>query len=492
MTVPKLKFTKSDGNTGAIPPSNLGIAAIIAIAAQGTVNLPATFARQDLAYQTFGDGYLAEDAAMVMAESGNQVVCIRPTTSNAAAYGAVTYTGSGLLSGSVTAHAAQLPVDDFDIFVKFVTGGTTGTAGITYQVSIDGGVSYGPTLALGVALTISITAKNGNVLAEFDLVTGKTVVAGDFFECSVTGPTMGDADLAASLEALRTFAGAWECVAIHGLVADTTNIGSIDTWLQAREAEGKFRFFLMHTTMKGSTTEAAYLTAMTTAYQNANSVRGGVCADGGFVTQAIRGIAQRRSSLIPTLARIMSNSFEVMASRVKDGPLTATQIQDANGNQAFHDEMLSPGLDDLHLTALRSFNGKPGAYVNLPRVISASGSDYVFIPHIRMMNQGCEAAWNVLVGELSNGVLRDKNTGKILESEAQRIEHLVNSALDRVFAGKISGWEFVLSRTDDLSSNSGATLTGTLSIEAPAYITEIDTNTRFVKTFTATPPAQAA
>src|SRR5690348_9787884 len=178
MTVPKLKFTKSDGNTGAIPPSNLGVAAIIAIASAGPVNVPATFARQDLAYNTFSDGYLAEDAAMVMDVSGNQAVCIRPTTSNAAAYGAVTYTGTGGLSGSVTAHIAQLPVDDFDIVVKFVTGGTTGTAGITYQVSLDGGQSFGPTLALGTGLSISATGKNGNVLAEWDLVTAKTVVAG--------------------------------------------------------------------------------------------------------------------------------------------------------------------------------------------------------------------------------------------------------------------------------------------------------------------------
>ena len=483
MTVPKLKFTKSDGNTGAIPPSNFGIAAIIAIASQGSVNIPATFARQDLAYSTFSDGYLAEDAAMVMDESGNQVVCIRPTTATAATYGTVTYTGTGLLSGSITGTAP--PVDDFDIVVKFITGGTTGTAGITYQVSIDGGVTFGPTTALGSALVLPITGKNGNTLASFTLVTAKTVVAGDQFSCSVTGPEMTDADLAASLEALRTFKGAWECVAVHGLVADTTNIGTIDTWLAAREAEGKFRFFLMHTALKGSATEAQYLTTMTTAYQNAASVRGGVCVDGAYVAQTIRGIAQKRSSLVPTLARIMSTSFEIMASYVNLGPLPATQIDDANGNAVFHDEALSPGLDDLHLTALRSFDGKPGAFVNLPRVISANGSDYVFIPHIRMMNAACEAAWSVLSGLLSSGVLRDKTTGKILESEAQRIEHLVMGALDRLFTGKISGWSFALSRTDDLSANSGSTLTGTLSLEAPAYITEFDVNTRFVKTITA-------
>ena len=304
---------------------------------------------------------------------------------------------------------------------------------------------------------------------------------------------MADGDLAASLEALRLFKGPWECVAVHGLVADTTNIGNIDTWLAARELEGKFRFFLMHTALKGSASESTYLTSMTTAYENASSERGGVCTDGGFVTQAIRGTVQRRTSMIPTLARIMGESFEVMASRVSDGPLPATEIDDANDNPVFHDEALYPGLDDLHLTALRSFDGKSGAFVNLPRVISTTGSDYVFIPHIRMMNQGCESAWAVLSNLLSAGVLRDKTTGFILESEAQRIEGLVNAALDRIYSGKISGWSFVLSRTDNISANSGATLSGTLSIEAPAYITEFDVNTRFVKTITASSTtAQAA
>lgn len=491
--IPRVKFTKSDGNTGATPPSTLGIAAIIAIASQGSVNIPSTYARGDLAFNDFSDGYLAEDVSMIIDESGNQAVAIRPTTTNAAAYGTIAYTGSGTVGGGGFIVGTATAVDDFDFVVKFITGGTTGSTGITFQYSYDGGDNFSATVALATGLVVTIADQNGHTLGSFTLTTAKTVVTGDSFVCSVTGPTMADGDLAASLEALRLFKGPWECVAIHGLVADSTNVGSVDTWLAARELEGKFRFFLMHTALKGTTAEATYLTNMTTAYENVSSDRGGICADGGFVTQAIRGTAQRRSSLIPTLARIMGESFEVMASRVSDGPLAATQIDDANDNPVFHDEALYPGLDDLHLTALRSINGKPGAFVNLPRVISVDGSDYVFIPHIRMMNQGCEAAWAVLSNLLSAGVLRDKTTGFILESEAQRIEALVNGALDLVYAGKISGWSFALSRTDNISANSGATLSGTLSIEAPAYITEFDVNTRFVKTITASSTtAQAA
>jgi hypothetical protein len=493
MTIPRVKFTKSDGNTGATPPSTLGIAAIIAIASQGSVNIPATYARGDLAYGDFSDGYLAEDVAMVIDQSGNQVVAIRPTTTNAGAYGDITYTGTGTLGGGSFIVGTATPIDDFDLIVDFLTGGTTGSAGITAKVSYDGGLNFGAPIALGTGLVLTVSDQNGHTLASFTLTTAKTVVAGDSFVCSVTGPTMADADLTASLEALRLFKGPWECVAVHGLVADETNVAALDTWLAARELEGKFRFFLAHTALKGSTSEATYLTNMTTAYENVSTDRGGVCADGAFVTQAIRGTVQRRSSLVPVLARIMGESFEVMASRVSDGALAASQIDDANDNPVFHDEALYPGLDDLHLTALRSFDGKPGPYVNLPRVISVTGSDYVFIPHVRMMNQGCEAAWAVLSNLLSSGVLRDKKTGFILESEAQRIESLVNGALDRVFAGKISGWSFVLSRTDNISANSGATLSGTLSIEAPAYITEFDVNTRFVKTITASSTtAQAA
>ena len=99
MTIPRVKFTKSDGNTGATPPSTLGIAAIIAIASQGSVNIPATYARGDLAFNDFSDGYLAEDVAMTIDLSGNQAVAIRPTTTNAAAYGTITYTGTGTVGG---------------------------------------------------------------------------------------------------------------------------------------------------------------------------------------------------------------------------------------------------------------------------------------------------------------------------------------------------------------------------------------------------------
>lgn len=486
MTTPKVKMQKKNGNTGATPPKNFGIAAIIAIATQGTANIPATFAREDLAFTRFADGYLAEDVAMVIDESGNQVVAIRPTTTTAAAYGTIAFTGSGTIGGGGFIVGTATPVDDFDIVMKFPTGGTTGVAGIQAQVSYDGGLNFGPVINLGTGLVLTVKdASTNTTLASFTLTTAKTIVAGDQFTVTTTGATMADGDLAASLEALRKFKGPWECVAVHGLVADSTNVAAVDTWLAARELEGKFRFFLMHTALMGAVDEATYLTNMTTAYTNVSSDRGGVCADGAFVTQVIRKTTQRRSSLVPTLARIMSQSFEEMASYVKLGSLPATQIDDANDNPVFHDEALFPGLDDLHLTALRSFSKKPGAFINLPRVISSGTSDYQFIPHVRMMNAGCEAAWDVLSDELSGKILRDKSTGFILESEAQRIEELVNVALTRLYKGKISGWLFELSRTDDISANSGATLNGTLSIAAPAYVTEFDVNARFVKTITA-------
>lgn len=496
--IPKVKFTKSQFNTGATPPSNLGVAVLIAPSNAGPVNVPSSQARPDLAFASFGDGYLAEFAATVIDEAQSPVVCIRPTTATAASYGVITYTGTGTLGGGGSVTGTFTPVDDLDIQVKFTIGGTTGTAGIYYEVSYDNGQTFSAPIALGVSLVIPINdAHTGNELASFTLVTAKTVVAGDYFQVSTVGPRMTDADLTASLTALGNYGGVWEMVAVAGLTGDATNIGALDTFLAGLETQGKFRWFQINSAMKSDTftgynpatwqSEAAFLTALTTAYGGVATSRGGVCVDGCYMTQPLRGTQQRRPAIFQVVAREMSIDFATMSSYVALGPLpNSAQLADANTNPNFHDEALFPGPDDQRLTALRSFDQKPGIYINLPRVLSASGSDYVFTPHIRMMNAGCEKAWQILSNQLSAGVLRDKTTGYILESEAQRIEGLVNAALDEVYKGKISGWLFELSRTDNISSNSGATLSGTSSIEAPAYVTEFDVNTRFVKTITAT------
>jgi hypothetical protein len=115
--------------------------------------------------------------------------------------------------------------------------------------------------------------------------------------------------------------------------------------------------------------------------------------------------------------------------------------------------------------------------------MSPSGSDYVFWQHARVMNRACELAYQLLTSRLSKGVRKDVATGFILEEEAAEIEALVQAELDRelVTPGRVSGAVFTLSRTDDLSSNQGATLTAQINISALAYVKKFAVTSKFVK-----------
>lgn len=70
-------------------------------------------------------------------------------------------------ASEVTVTLAGNPVPAAPVIYKVTNGGTIGVAGITYQESIDGGISYGAVTALGVATSIATVLTGGTVTAHF-------------------------------------------------------------------------------------------------------------------------------------------------------------------------------------------------------------------------------------------------------------------------------------------------------------------------------------
>lgn len=482
--IPSVKFTKQDFNTGAAKPSPDGIAVVIAPSSKGTANQPQAYTRGDLAYADLGDGKLVDFGSYIMASSGKPVVLIKGTTSTAAVYGTVTNTGPGTATPS--ADTSVHPVDDGDVLITFVTGGALGTAGITYTYSKNGGHDTSGVLALGTSLTLLVPGIN----AQFTLGTStQTILAGQTLECPITGPKMTNADLMTALGALQTYAGAWECVYFAGGDADATTVSDFDTWLAARELEGKFKTFVGNAVARAQATqtEAQYATAMTTDFASASSIRGMIAADAAFMTSPISGIRTSRQAALSLVARGMGVDISQDIAYVAAGPLDGVQIADDRGNPYFHDEALYPGLDDLRLATLRSFPSEVGVFCNNPNLISPSGSDYVYWQHARVINKCCEIAFALLTKRLSQGILKDASTGFIAESSAAELDAYVQAGLDKAMKGRVTGTQFQVSRDDDLSANSGATITATLSVDALTYVKGFAVTTRFVKTLTVKP-----
>lgn len=492
MGIPQVTITKTSGNTGATRPSNVGILAAIASAPTGTQNLGMSFARQADLLSTFQGGSLVDWLAYSISVSGKPVIAIRPTLSTAAAYvGLVT---SGVVGTSVVTTGPAAPIDDFTVTFTVVTGGTIGVAGITYTYSLDG-VNTSAVQALGTAnnVTFNMPASAGGFSSGVELAfAAGTLLAGDVVTVRTTYARPNSSDVTTALEALRIMQVPWEAVIVDGDVSVGPTVAALDTWLAGLEATGKFRMAFLNTRHKNlpvpaTETEANYLTAMTTvANGQTRSNRVCVGADAADMISPVSGLTMFRPISIYAAATAMSVPIGQDLGWVGAGSITNLQVADVNGNPKWHNEDLYPGLDALGYTTARTVNGQTGDYLTNGNIFSNPGSDYVFVQHTRIMNRACEIAFAQLTQDLGLGVGKqppDPVTKQIyiLEKDAQAIDQSVTTAVLSALKGNVVDARFILSRTDDLSPNSGATVHGELQIEALAYIKGIAVTAKFVK-----------
>lgn len=479
MPTPQVTIFKQDGNTGVVRPAADGILAIIAPSEKGTVNLPSSYARPDLALADFGNGALAEANAYTTGVSQNSSVLIRGIGSTAAVYGTVAHVGAGT---SVVTATVGTPLDDYNVVVTIVDPGTVGVAGATYTFSLDGGKTTSGKIALGTAITIVIPGSG----VTLSLAAG-TLLAGQTETVATTGPKLTNADVVSALEALRLSALPWDAVLLH-MDADATTVATVDTWILAREAEGRYKTAVLNAVMKtAAQTEAVYLAALAPVASGMTSKSVVVGGDGADLPSQIRGIVQKRPTSWFVAARGMRVDIGTDVAFVADGPVAGASLYDERGNPKYHDELASPGLDALRLASLRTFYGRDGVYINNAPIVSSTGSDYVFWQHARLMNKACGIAYDLLTTLLSMKVRKQSGNGTIFEEDAALIESLVNTELTRqlVTNGRVTAAQFVLSRTDVLTANSGATLNGELQMIANAYVKRFSVQSRFVRTITA-------
>lgn len=144
MANPGVTVTVRDGGLAIVPPGVGGFFAKIGPSPLGVVNTVYSIADQTTLIKTLGNGgSLVESAALALVAggqgpvrpSGLLLVPVNPSTYGTAT--AVTHVGPGTGSVAITLR----PPIAYQI--KCITGGATGVA--TFQTSIDGGLTYGPT-----------------------------------------------------------------------------------------------------------------------------------------------------------------------------------------------------------------------------------------------------------------------------------------------------------------------------------------------------------
>jgi hypothetical protein len=461
MTQPNVTITELDGALGVLPPTSGALFAIVGPCSSGPYDTPAAFARVRDIQANFTNGPAVEAAAHYIEQYGRAVLLVRTNENVAAIVGAVDDDG---VAGTSAITADGTPTDDVELVVKIITGGTRGTAGITYQISADGGRNFGPITALGTATAI---VAPDNLGVTFHLGAG-TLIAGDTWSALATSATWNSTDITSALTALKQSQQLWELVQIVGPI-DASTLTTIDGLLSGMVASGKYKSWVGSTRIPTvGESEATYAASLSGFAADASKF-GSLYSGGIKLTSSVSGRRYRRPPSFAAGAREASSSHEVDIADVNLGPLPGVTICDVNGNPDEHDESVSPGLDDLRFATLRSWDGFGGVYVNRPRLFSPAGSDFQLMPHRRVMNITHDALRMYFIRRLSKPLLVSRTTGLILESEASEIQKGALAVMRATLLAKpkASAVQFELSLTDNLLSS--RTLTGQARVVPLAY-----------------------
>lgn len=481
MPIPAVGFTQQDGNTGSTAPATTGVLAIIAFCSALATNTPGSYTRVSDLQGAGGTGPLVEYSAYYMNAAKKPVVALNPVTTTAGGYGTITKTGTGTF---VPAAGGTAPYDDYDVTVKFINGGTLGTAGITYQYTLDNGNNWSAIITLGTAVNTGVLAlpnpsgASSNVTITIGTST-QTVIAGDSLRVQTTRPQMQNSDLTTALAALAGSALPWDNLLVD-VDATSTLVATVDSWLTSIQAQSKYKMAWMNTRHKltpapTTESESTYLTFLATLMASTVTTQIDVGVDGGYVASTVTGLVQVRPTSLAIASRANVLGVGVDPAWVQLGPVPNFNLLNTSGILTWHDERLFPGADALRFSTLCSVEGAVGCYIGNARILSTTTSDFQFDQHARAMNAAKTVTYPLLTLQLSRGVRKqapDPTTGQIfiLEDDAAAIEGFINPELQSGLGSNVNGALFTLSRNDNLAPNSGANVTFKLQLQALAYI----------------------
>ncbi len=464
MALPEVQLTILDGALGILPTLAGGIPAIVGIASQGPIAIPASFARAKDIRTVFGSSGPTVEAACYLIEfTGRPVVFVRADAVTLGSYGTITDNVAG--TSVVSTDLVVLPNDEYDFTFVVTAGGTIGITGIKYQYSLDGGRTLSPVQSLGTAN--NITFADATIKVNF---AAGTLVLGDNFSFRTEAPIWSSGSLQDALDALGVSTLAWEYVHVVGKcgASDAAQISAFCTSLET--VNKRYRWGICNTRRPDEgESEATYASSLSTAFASFSSVYVEVCAGYAKMLSSVTRRSPKRPVSIPIAARATDVAVQTSLAQVDLGPLPGVALADGNGNPDDHDESIYPGLDDARFTVLRTYEGYAGAFVNLPRIMSSVTSDFQRLHLRRVINVAATALRAFLLTRLHKAVRVSPLTGYIQEQDARDIETGAFSALrDAVLAsGAASSASFVLSRVDNVLSTS--TLTGDARIVPLGY-----------------------
>jgi len=381
--------------------------------------------------------------------------------------------------------ASGTPALDVRIRVEMMLGGALGVAKFRY--SLDG---YSGDTTSERTYSETLTVPSGGVFAIPNLgvtltfTASPTFAAGDVYVCTVQAATWNATDLDDCFAELLKRQDDWRF-----LVA-VTSAGNGDTVALALLGAA------LNSQLSAFATRNRYRRGMIAADQGhtaaeALSSWGSVVAP--RILAAFGQVRRATSKPFPGYAFPVTHGIDCVAARAA-GSLPSTDLKRVRSGpltevvKLFADEQASPtGLDDIKVTTLRTFDGRPGeVYVTQGRLKSASGSDLKGWQYGVLTDIACEAVHRVVVKWIGKG-FGFNDDGTLDESDAVDFDADVDVELDAVLGsatnaegkrGHVQSVKYRVSRTEK-SGRTGA-IVGSLSMKPFNYVDSVRSDVGFV------------
>lgn len=390
------------------------------------------------AVEDLGAGPLVEATCQAIGATNRPVIAV-PVETTAGALGTIAKSGSG----PTIANNASAPNDAYRLRLKITRAGAIGTS--AFQYSLDGGATWSPEIATVATYEVPGTG------IKLTLPVG-SYVEGEVYSADSTAPSF---DLAQAMAAVDVALALPDKFRLIHLVGQAVAGGTEEDPISAAEASAMIATAL-GAKLGGAEAKARYVygiveapeasdAALKAAFAGVEAMRVGVVAGFADMASVITGRNDKRHAAWPFVSRVMAMPIQRHPGRVRDGAISGV-------GKLYRDESKTPGLNDARFVTLRSFNGRPGAYVSEGWLLAPPGSDYSSVMHRQVADATADVVYAGLEWYVNDEVRVDPKTGFIDEKDARDIEENILAALRAaiVTPGHASDVDFQLSRTDNI------------------------------------------
>lgn len=470
-----------DGGLGVV--SNGAANQVVILGACSGTSTPAvySFSQPEDVIASLGQGPAPEAAAHKLAVSGGSVLMVPVNASVAGVASAVTAHATG--NGTITISGA--PYDNHKLRV-IVVSALTGTAAyitagnVRVQVSLDDGVTYGPSVLVPTSGTLPLTKAAGAVSQNTGLTLAfttstTTFLLADYHTATCQAPFYSASDFTAAATVLLADPRTWGIVHLVGFPtagassANATASGVIVTavGVAAATAATAGRDAIWVTEIPPATDAE-----IASAFASVATTQGKVirCATTDVITSSLTGAQRVFGHATALVARLASISPSHSPGVVDDGPLPGVV-------STTRDERVSPGLYDFGFDVARTVIGRSGVYCDDGRTDAPIGSDFTTIMNRRVINLVLGGARNAALHFQSQSFQVDSQ-GHLDTTEVKNIETYVAGQISAMAGTEFSAVTVSVYATDNILSTQN--LRFKIRIRPFAYAHDVTVDVGFV------------